>query len=227
MKKDSANAIKYFSKILDRKDDGISNYFIARLHHDGGNIKEALKWYKKAERDTFYLTYIYTQYSAIEEADSNYDAALAHLQKVLNIDPNNIYALNRTGYILGYYLKKAAEGRVYIAKAMAIDTANKNQSYTYMASNYFASGDTLASLEWYFKAMEKNPDDLQAIYNIGCIYSLTGKVKDALKYIELSLEKGYDDFDHIAKDIDLDNIRNLKEFKDLIAKYKAKKKSKK
>jgi tetratricopeptide (TPR) repeat protein/uncharacterized caspase-like protein len=227
VKNDSVNALKYFNTILQRQESGISNYLIALIHHNGGNVKEAMPWYKRAEADTTYHTYIYTQYAAIEEADSNYEKSIAHLKYVLDLDPKNIYALNRTGYMLGYYLKQPTEGRAYIEKAMAIDTANKNQSYTYLASNYFSAGDTAASLEWYFKALEKNPDDLQAIYNIGCVYSLTGKTKDALKYIELSLEKGYDNFDHMATDKDLENIRQLKEYKDLIARYKAKKKGKK
>ncbi|MCW5908936.1 MAG: tetratricopeptide repeat protein [Chitinophagales bacterium] len=226
MKHDSVNALRYFYTILQRKDDGISNYLVGAIHQTGGNFKEAKKWYKEAERDSLYLKYIYTQYAEMAEADSNYDQAIAYHKMVLDMDSDNIYALNRTGYILGYHLKKSAEGRVYIEKAMALDTANKNQSYTYMASNYFTAGDTATSLEWYFKAIEKNPDDLQAIYNIGCVYSLQGNLKDALKYLEISFEKGYDNFKHIDADPDLDNIRQSKEFKALIAKYKAKKKSK-
>lgn len=227
MQPDSANAILYFNKILENKEDALSYYLIGAIHQTGGNNTEARKWYKEVENDATYRGYVLTQYAGIEEVDSNYEKALDYYRQALEHDSLNVYVWNRMGYLLGYYMKKPMEGRPYIAHAMTMDSMNKNQSYTYMASNYFLSGDTAASLQWYFRAIEKNKEDMMAPYNVGCIYSLQGNLAQALKYIEQSLKMGYSDFEHMGKDHDLDNIRNSKEYKEMMARYQAKKKDKK
>ena len=45
--------------------------------------------------------------------------------------------------------------------------------------------------------------------------------KQSVAYLDSSFQKGYRDFVHISKDDDLDNVRVLKEFKSLVAKWKA------
>src|SRR5262249_46003397 len=57
-----------------------------------------------------------------------------------------------------------------------------------------------------------------AHYNIACAYSLKGDKKPALDHFEKSLDAGFDDYDHIQKDTDLDNIRNEPRFKEIILK---------
>ena len=71
----------------------------------------------------------------------------------------------------------------------------------------------------YNKAIELSPTHTNAYYNIGCVYSLQNNLSEALKYLELVLENGYDNFDWISKDPDWDNIRSSNEFKMLIDKY--------
>lgn len=224
LQKDSADAVKYFKKVLERTEDAITSYMLGTVYQEGGNFVEARKWYLPIENDKVFRPYVLSQYGYMEELDSNYEKSLDYYKQSLSLDSASVYSWLRIGYLLGYYLKNPQEGKLYIDVALLLDTANKNQSYTYMASNYFLMGDTATSLQWYFKAIEKNPNDLQAVYNIGCIYSLTGNPTEALKYLEKSFMQGYDNFDHIAIDTDLDNIRNLKEFKALVSKYKAKKK---
>ena len=54
-------------------------------------------------------------------------------------------------------------------------------------------------------------------YNLCCVYSLTGNKAKALLSLKKSIDVGYFDYAHIEADNDLNNIRNEKEFKDLIA----------
>ncbi len=65
---------------------------------------------------------------------------------------------------------------------------------------------------------KKYSDYLPTIYyNLCCIYSLTGNNAKAFVYLKKSIDAGYLNFAHIQEDSDLNNIRNEKEFKDLIA----------
>ena len=54
-------------------------------------------------------------------------------------------------------------------------------------------------------------------YNLCCVYSLTGNKTQALRSLKKSIDAGYFDYAHMQEDRDLNNIRNEKEFKDLIA----------
>jgi len=53
-------------------------------------------------------------------------------------------------------------------------------------------------------------------------YSLKGETAEAIKHLRRALELGYDDFNRIANDTALDNLRKLKAFQDLISQFKAK-----
>lgn len=52
-------------------------------------------------------------------------------------------------------------------------------------------------------------------YNLACMQSLQGKRKAALRNFALACENGYDDYSHVLKDTDLDNIRSDKNFRRL------------
>jgi hypothetical protein len=61
---------------------------------------------------------------------------------------------------------------------------------------------------------------ITAFYNLSCTYSLLNDKKNAIIYLKKSIEVGYNDFDHIQQDTDLDNIRKEKDFLKLIQAYR-------
>ena len=77
------------------------------------------------------------------------------------------------------------------------------------------------ALEWQDSLAVKFPDDPGTYYDQACLYSCMGRTEDALKAIKTALERGYNNFRHIADDDDLDPIRNIPEFVSLVEKYKA------
>lgn len=56
------------------------------------------------------------------------------------------------------------------------------------------------------------------LYNKACLYSLQEKTELAGKYLEYSIQAGYNNLDHINKDSDLDELRNTYYFKQAIKK---------
>lgn len=56
-------------------------------------------------------------------------------------------------------------------------------------------------------------------YDAACFYSLMYDSVTSLKHLKNALEKGYRNFSHIVLDSDLDNIRQLDNFKTLLSKY--------
>lgn len=61
-----------------------------------------------------------------------------------------------------------------------------------------------------------------AHYNTACARSMQGKTDEALTALGNALESGFDDFDHIGKDTDLDPIRNEARFAQLLERARAK-----
>ena len=53
-------------------------------------------------------------------------------------------------------------------------------------------------------------------YNAACGYALSGKKDEALDWLELSVKSGYNEFDHLRKDTDLDSLRGEKRYKKLL-----------
>jgi hypothetical protein len=49
--------------------------------------------------------------------------------------------------------------------------------------------------------------------------SLMGKTDEALKSLRLAMELGFGDFVHLMHDEDLNNLRQLPEFIELVSKY--------
>lgn len=71
-------------------------------------------------------------------------------------------------------------------------------------------------------AATRYPDDAHrnnCLYNAACCYALMGQKAEALRYLRLSLQFGFDQWDHIAKDEDFDSIRGDDAFKKLIAEF--------
>jgi len=60
-----------------------------------------------------------------------------------------------------------------------------------------------------------DPQNPLNYYNVACAESLSGNIAEATLQLSKAIELGYQDFAHMAKDSDLDNIRNTKEFYEL------------
>lgn len=69
------------------------------------------------------------------------------------------------------------------------------------------------------KALEVDNADHWAYYNLCCLFSIQSKPTEAFSWLNQALQKGFKDYEHIQTDTDLDNIRQLPEFKTLMEKY--------
>lgn len=68
-------------------------------------------------------------------------------------------------------------------------------------------------------------DDAVVYYNLGCSYSLLGKIDEAYAALEKAVDLGYEDFEHMAIDSDLLNVRKDKRYNNIISHWKKMKRS--
>jgi len=70
--------------------------------------------------------------------------------------------------------------------------------------------------EHYLKALEIQPAEYIAMYNLACIFSLQKKIDRAIEWLQKAVDAGYNDFGWMEKDTDLDNLRDDPRYKEMI-----------
>jgi len=66
------------------------------------------------------------------------------------------------------------------------------------------------------KILKADPDNVIALYNAACTHALQGDKAKAVDFLTRSVKAGWDDFDHMQGDSDLDSIRNEPGYKALL-----------
>ena len=66
---------------------------------------------------------------------------------------------------------------------------------------------------------ELRPNDPVCYYNLACSYSLLRQHTEALEALEKCMVLGYDDFEFLEEDADLNSVRKDPRYKDLLVKY--------
>ena len=56
------------------------------------------------------------------------------------------------------------------------------------------------------------------MYNLACVRSLEKKIDEALEWLRKAVDAGYDEFEWMEQDTDLDNIRQDERYKDILRK---------
>jgi TolB-like protein/tRNA A-37 threonylcarbamoyl transferase component Bud32 len=88
----------------------------------------------------------------------------------------------------------------------------------YMGANgLVALGEVERGLEWARRAVAIEPDDSMLLYNVACIFSLAGRVEDALGYIEAAVAAGLTQRGWLEHDSNLDALRDTPRFKAVMA----------
>jgi tetratricopeptide (TPR) repeat protein len=83
---------------------------------------------------------------------------------------------------------------------------------------YTRAGRIEKGLEVDRKLVRMLPENALAHYNLACSLSLLGRIDEALESLERALALGYSDFDYLAQDPDLENVRRDGRYKALLFK---------
>jgi Flp pilus assembly protein TadD len=66
------------------------------------------------------------------------------------------------------------------------------------------------------EALDLNPHHPDLLYNLACAQSRAGNLDDALSTLQSALENGFSDFERLGHDSDMQSLRQLKAFAQLI-----------
>lgn len=70
------------------------------------------------------------------------------------------------------------------------------------------------------KLARLRPQDPIVLYNLSCSYSLTGQVEKAFAVLQVAIDQGYHDFEHLHQDQDLKNLHQYPPFQEYCSNLK-------
>jgi tetratricopeptide (TPR) repeat protein len=89
-----------------------------------------------------------------------------------------------------------------------------------------ALGEQLARRRLYARSLEIDrrlvslvPHDCVARYNLACSLAMQGAPRQAIEELGRAIEYGYDDFGHLEIDPDLESVRKLPAYRDLLRQF--------
>ena len=87
------------------------------------------------------------------------------------------------------------------------------------ANNLSSRGHYMRGLAADRRLVQLRPNDPNAHYNLACSYSLLRMNNPAIEALHSSLKLGYNDFEHLMNDPDLENLRNDSRFIKILGRF--------
>jgi len=188
LRKDFAKAAKEFDKAI-QLDPKLyeAHYFYARTAFQSGDLTHAATLYEQAAK----------------------------------LNPDDYQALS---LLVSVYHGLGREADAAATERRAVVLTEKHVSihpddaraFQLGATLYVRIGDHPKALEWARRALELEPEETSVLYNVACVYSLLGRVDDAIECLSKIMTHGTFYKNWAAKDSDMDPIRSDPRFQALI-----------
>jgi len=99
----------------------------------------------------------------------------------------------------------------FYRKALEHDPENVD-ILVFLGDAFSKRGMTQDGLEIDKRLVRICPEEPTFFYNLACSYSLLGEVEPAFQALEKAIQLGYQNFEHLQSDSDLDNLRKDRRF---------------
>ncbi len=149
------------------------------------------------------------------EAQDDLPEATRYYQDALQLNPNHVMAHNNMGVV---FLKQGKPDKAlsHLSTALRLKPDLPN-THMNMGICLFHLGRLHDALHHFTEVVYIDPDYSTTVYyNIACIYSQLNKVETSLQWLEKAVNNGYNNWDQIKTDRDLENLRRSPSFKKFI-----------
>lgn len=213
-------AIHYYTSAINV--DSTDAYYFAYRGDEKrliGNYKDAIEDFTKAITIEPRESWFYYRRGWIQdEFLNNNEAGLNDYTNAISINKNYAYTYVHRGRLYESKLNNPEKAKDDFERILAIDTiVDENSNCRHYA--LFHLGKNEEAIDWMNKIIAEFPSSGN-YYDATCLYALMNKPKESLAYLKLAFQNGFRDFTHTEMDDDLNNIRNLPEFKLLLQEWK-------
>ncbi|HMU47846.1 MAG TPA: tetratricopeptide repeat protein [Chitinophagaceae bacterium] len=182
-------------------------------------FREAEETFKKGLEKDSMNRYILYNLGLVYQFESRHEEAVDCFIKTVQIEPkdeDNWDRLEESLYRIQDYSK-----RLYWYEKKWQMTPNDTSLAVLIGELYLKIDNPEKAVAIYKKIMSTDPvEEMFSYYRLAVGYAAWNKPDEALKNLELALQKGYNYFDYIENNPYLDSLRELPRYKELIKKYK-------
>lgn len=211
-------AAKDLTRAIEQDPD--EDYFLASrgdVYRSAGKYKNAIEDYTEAIEIDPSSGYYYYARGWSYELSGNDEMAMEDYNTGIDLDKDYPYLFVTRGDL---YKK---QGKLEQAKAdyemvMQKDTVAEDGSCRQYALIGLERNDE--AIEWMDKIIEDDPNDGGNWYDKACVFARIGRKTEAIEALEVAFKKGFRKFAHLEHDDDMDSIRDMPEFRELVNKYK-------
>jgi tetratricopeptide (TPR) repeat protein len=239
MKKDLVSAQYNIGRLMYEKQDydGAKFYFrnLIEAHPENAQALSSLElvfkqtnepdsaiyYYEKALKKGVGGTFLFNNLGRLYFNSEKFDSAAKWYNSAIEFDPKNPVGYYNLGSVFAN-LRHLDSAIAMYRKSLTLDpgyfTANLNLGLAYHDQKQYDS-----AIVYIKKAILINPKDNVAYYYLAQSYAQNNKPEDALRYLEQALQRGYDLYEYIIAESDLDSIRKYPAYKAMMKKYFPKK----
>lgn len=209
---------KLFSAIEIDSNAAYPYFQLGWIYNIQKQYKKALKAYQKYQQlvpnNPRALNNIGYAYNALQM----FDSAIINFEKVIELDSNFVDSYNNIGYAYAYQ-ENWKECAIWFEKATFIEPEHHLWHYNLgLAYKYQLNFEKAERC--YKRSLELKPEDIDSWFNLACIYSIRNEKVNAINYLSIAIEFGYNDKAWLETDTDLDNIRDTQEFNKILGSLK-------
>jgi len=132
------------------------------------------------------------EYGLMLESDGDHEAALAIMQKIIELKPDHAAALNFVGYSWADTKVNLDQALEYIRRAIEIKPEN-GYIHDSLGWVYYRLGKLEQAIKELETATKLSPEDPAILDHLGDVYLESGRVRDALKTYKKALKLSTDD----------------------------------
>lgn len=183
-----------------------------------------------AERDRYVAKYPESAAAYIERAEDllnagRYNQAIEDYNTAIVLVPTlaeHPFVLMKRGDAYRFSGKTAEAANDYnTLLAVEKDSTLSAESYTPFA--YSGLGNAEKAIETMQYILDNDTSNvIGTLYNAACIYARLGQKSEAIRMLKQAIEKGYRDIWHIKADYDMNSLRDMPEYQQIISTFESK-----
>ncbi|MBU2623043.1 MAG: tetratricopeptide repeat protein [Proteobacteria bacterium] len=212
---EAASHYKKVVKILSH--DWEARHHLSECLIQTGHVREALEVIQTTIRFNPHNSEAQEDLKKLLDVMEELKKEIQRLKKEQDTDSENVERYVQLGDLLEA-VGSPAESILYYERALALEPNHLGSlNGLALACVETKAYDTaLASLK---KLSILSPDQAGIDYNISCVYAKAQRPEESMEWLKRAVQKGYDNWDRIRSDEDLDAIRKKPEFESLMKTY--------
>jgi len=179
-----------------------------------GAIDHAIKHFREAVQIDPEFSAANNNLKRATTIQRNIEEEMVKIQNALTNDPENPMLHYQLGIL--FYNKGIVEKTIAQFKKVLSIQPSYTRVQNDLARVYADSGEYEKALGLFQKTLQQWPDNAGTYYNIACMYSRLNRLQTSIDWLNKAVEKGYNNWNLIKTDSDLENLRKTKFYKEFM-----------